>query len=198
MALAATCATLAAPASAAADSFGPPQAFDLAVSPAQLYPIGGAAMNTARAIADRYWGADPCAGSVALTWVSTAPTVNAVSTWRNPTDLYTNPAQNFGCKVDFNELQGFDWPMLCAVFVHEFGHLAGHQHALDRSSAMFPFYTTPIAQCKTPEPVPPPSTPPQAATAAQALRPPRRPHRHHRHHAKRKHHRHKQRDADDA
>jgi hypothetical protein len=77
------------------------------------------------------------------------------------------------------------------VFVHEFGHLAGHQNSLDPSNVMFPFYNLPIAECKTtPAPASPPPTPPQTATAAQAPTPAKRQRRHHK---RRKRHRHTRR-----
>jgi hypothetical protein len=144
------------------DSFGPPGAFDLAVSPATLWPMDGYAMAGARRIAVGYWGVDPCGGSVTLTWEIQAPTVNALSSWRNPDAAYGNPQQNTACSVAFNSLQGFDWPMLCTVFVHEFGHLAGHAHVIDPTNVMSPIYLQPISQCQTP---PTPPTPPAAAAA---------------------------------
>jgi hypothetical protein len=186
---AAVFATLIIAAPALANSFGPPAAYDLAVSPATMFPIGGPAMNSARAIADQYWGYDPCGGTVAMSWQSEAPTVNATSTWSNPGDPYANPQQNVDCSVVFNSMQGFDWPMLCTVFVHEFGHLTGHMHVQDDpTNVMYPFYNQPIAQCKTAVAAAPPPAKRPVATATT------RSHKgaHHKH--KRKHkrkHKHK-------
>lgn len=122
-------------------------------SPAMVYPVDGPGFAVARRIADSTWGYDPCGGAVALSWVTAAPTINATATWSNPTDPYNNPQQNSSCSVAFNDQQSYDWPMLCTVFVHEFGHLTGHQHTTDQNDVMFPYYINPIPVCaNTPDP----------------------------------------------
>jgi hypothetical protein len=124
-------------------------------SPATAFPIDGPAIATARRIADATWGYDPCGGDVTLSWSGLGPTANAAATWWNPTAAYANPTQNSSCSVTFNELQAFDWPMLCTILMHEFGHLTGHMHRTDPNGVMFPTYTRPIGDCATtPNPQP--------------------------------------------
>ena len=170
-------------------------------SPATVYPVDGAAFATARKIAVANWGYDPCGGTVALSWVTSAPTVNATATWSNPTDPYANPQQNTACSVGFNDQQAYDWPMLCTVFVHEFGHLTGHQHSQDQSDVMFPYYVSPIAACSnTPDPqraVAAPLPPPKAKTAIVTTSTAKPKHKKHRkgHHARRHRHRHRSRSS---
>jgi hypothetical protein len=118
-------------------------------SPATVFPIDGPAIATARRIADATWGYDPCGGDVTVSWNTLDPTVNATATWMNPTAPYADPTQNSSCSVTLNDLQAFDWPMLCTVLMHEFGHLTGHMHTTDPNTVMFPFYTQPIGDCAT-------------------------------------------------
>jgi hypothetical protein len=139
-------------------------------SPAMVYPVDGPGFATARKIADSTWGYDPCGGAIALSWVTAAPTINATASWSNPTDAYNNPQQNGNCSVAFNDQQAYDWPMLCTVFVHEFGHLTGHQHANDQNDVMFPYYVNPIAVCaNTPDPQRAIAAPPPPARAKTAI-----------------------------
>ena len=173
----------------------------IATSPAQQFAVGGAAMTVARQIADAYWGYDPCGGQVAISWASLDPSINATSTWWNPSDAYADPQENNNCQVQFNVNQSFDWQMFCTVFTHEFGHLTGHPHVQDQSNVMYPVYVQPISQCvNTPDPTAQVAAP-AAATAAshtpahhKARRHSRRAHagrvvKHHRkhHHKKKKH-----------
>ena len=166
----------------------------IATSPAQQFAVGGAAMNTARQIANAYWGFDPCGGTVAISWASLDPSINATSTWWNPSDAYANPQQNNNCQVEFNTNQSFDWQMFCTVFVHEFGHLTGHPHNNDQSNVMYPIYVQPIGQCvQTPDPTAqvavPASTAPTVTHAAVRSKPAvTHHHHHHRGRAARAHH----------
>jgi hypothetical protein len=181
----------AAPASAS-PNFALSQSFsanEIAPSPATTYPVGGPAMQQARALADKHWGFDPCGTSVAVSWDSLDPSINATSTWWNPSDPYNNPQENNHCQVQFNVNQTFDWPMFCTVFVHEFGHLTGHQHnPSDSADVMYPVYTQPTPECaSTPDPN---GTQTSAAqTAAPAPEPQQQPQpqpvKSHRRHAKR-------------
>lgn len=141
-------------------------AADIASSPSEQYAVGGIAMTTARRIADSYWGYDPCNGLVQISWAQLAQSLNAASTWWNPTDAYANPLQNDNCQVQFNLAQAWDWKMFCTVFVHEFGHLTGHPHVSDPNAVMYPVYVAPLAQCQTPDPTAGPVAPPAPATAA--------------------------------
>jgi hypothetical protein len=151
---------------AVADSFQPSAlatANDLALSPASIYPIGGPAMTTARSIADRYWRGEPCRGNVSISWAAMGSSLNAIATWSNRTGAYADPARNDHCSVRFNSDQAFDWPSLCTVFAHEFGHLIGNQHASDPSDVMYPVYSVPLPACAD---TPAPATGPGSAIAA--------------------------------
>ena len=169
----------------------------IAAAPQQQFSPGGVAMATARRIADAYWGFDPCGGQVQIEWASLDRSLNAASTWWNPTDAYGNPSQNDQCDVKFNTAQAWDWQMFCTVFVHEFGHLTGHPHVTDPAAVMYPVYVAPLAQCaQTPDPTAAVATHPapvasatQASSRAKAAR--RRLARHARKHKRhhRRHHR---------
>jgi hypothetical protein len=182
---------------AVADSFQPSAlatANDLALSPASIYPIGGPAMTTARSIADRYWRGEPCRGNVSISWAAMGSSLNAIATWSNRTGAYADPARNDHCSVRFNSDQSFDWPSLCTVFAHEFGHLTGHQHASDPTDVMYPVYSVPLPACAD---TPAPATGPGSATGASrrsaigragAARSHRRRGAHRRGRAQRRHH----------
>jgi hypothetical protein len=185
---------------ALADSFEPSglaTANALAVSPASLYPVGGPAMGAARAIADRYWHGEPCHGNVAISWAAMGSSVNAIATWANRSGAYADPARNDRCSVRFNSDQAFDWPSLCTVFAHEFGHLTGHQHASDPSDVMYPVYSVPLPACAdTPVPAPGPGSASAASRAPATGRAAGAGRAHRRHRARRhgrvgrSHHRH--------
>jgi hypothetical protein len=109
------------------------------------------AIATAEQIARDYWGADPCGGTVTVRWVRQAADINALSTWSSPTtDPYGQPQDNSDCEIDLNPAATFDWPKLCTVLVHEFGHLVGHDHDPRPGHLMSELYTTPLAACTTP------------------------------------------------
>ncbi|GAC1442216.1 MAG: hypothetical protein NVSMB51_22380 [Solirubrobacteraceae bacterium] len=136
---------------------------------AEQYPVDGAAVSTARTIAAAYWGTDACAGDVTLTWGSLPEQVNALSNWWNPTESYGNAPQNRHCSVTLNQGVAYDWPMLCTVIVHEFGHLAGHQHSPDPNDVMYFQYRQAIPQCSeasNPSGAPAPAPAAQQASAA--------------------------------
>jgi len=161
----------------------------IATSPEQQFAVGGAAMTTARQIANAYWGYDPCGGQVAISWASLDPSINATSTWWNPTDAYADPQENNNCQVQFNVNQSFDWQMFCTVFVHELGHLTGHPHAQDQNNVMYPVYVQPISQCvSTPDPtatVAVPAAAVRATTSSSHAHARVARHKHHRRHHKR-------------
>jgi hypothetical protein len=100
---------------------------------------------------------------VAISWASMGASVNAIATWTNPSGAYADPARNDRCSVRFNSDQAFDWPSLCTVLAHEFGHLTGHQHASDPSDVMYPIYSVPLPACAD---TPAPATGPGSATGA--------------------------------
>lgn len=126
-----------------------PPAAALADSPPsdQLFPLGGPSIVKARSIAVAYWGVTPCDGDIAVKWAALPTGVNALSTWWNQVAAYGNATGNRQCLVTLNPAESFDWPMLCTVLVHEYGHLSGHQHSTDPADVMYPTYSDPIAQC---------------------------------------------------
>ena len=111
-----------------------------ASTPDQRRPVDGASMQTARQIAVEHWGMEPCHGDVAISWAKLPTAENAESSWTNQYRDYGDPEHNTLCDVTFNVRQDWDWPKLCTVFVHEFGHLAGHDHSLDPGDVMFAYY----------------------------------------------------------
>src|SRR3954471_24267064 len=134
--------------------------------PDQQLAVGGAAMQAAEVVARAYWNADACSGQVEVSWTDQSQTINAVSSWKNPTDGYNNPGQNFDCTVEFNRDLDYDWPRFCTVLVHEFGHLTGHKHSPDPNDVMAAYYNRPLQQCQdtadptaAPAPAPVPAPP---------------------------------------
>jgi hypothetical protein len=115
------------------------------------YAPSSPAIATAEQIARAYWGTDPCGGRVTVVWERRSSDVNALSTWSSPShDPYGDPADNSDCRIAMNPAAALDWPKLCTVIVHEFGHLTGHQHDPRPGRLMSEIYTTPLAQCTTP------------------------------------------------
>jgi hypothetical protein len=98
-------------------------------------------MQQARQIADAHWGMDPCHGDVTIAWGTLPVAENARSTWMNRFQDYGDPEHNTLCNVTFNVRQDWDWPKLCTIFMHEFGHLAGNDHSADPDDVMFAYYT---------------------------------------------------------
>jgi hypothetical protein len=126
------------------------------------WPVDGAAVQTALAIAQDFWGIAPCRGEVTLAWEDLDPSLDAQAIWANDAGGYADPVRNTGCEVSFNPRGQWDWPKLCTVMVHEMGHLAGRDHVDDPDDVMYYTYRHPVRQCaKTPEP----------ATAAAPERP---------------------------
>ena len=118
----------------------------------QRYPVGGAAMESARAIAVAHWGANPCGGAYTLSWTALDAGTNATASWRNPTDAWSNAGANFDCRIDINPRADYDFPKLCTVLTHEMGHLLGRQHEARDGELMSAYYTTPLPACGTAEP----------------------------------------------
>jgi hypothetical protein len=121
--------------------------------PSQRYPVWGAAVKTAVQMAGRHWGMNACGGQVNLGWGRLDTSLNAQSRWQNPKSSYGDPQENTDCVVVLNTAVQFDWPRLCTIVVHEYGHLTGHPHVDDQNDVMNPYYTGPVAECAaTPEP----------------------------------------------
>ena len=124
-----------------------------AATPAKQWPVAGPAMQQARAIAIQHWGMNPCKGDVTISWAKLPADTNATSTWVNPFHDFGDPQNNSLCSVAFNVSQDWDWPKLCSVFVHEFGHLAGNPHSDDPDDVMFAYYTgTNVPACEAVSP----------------------------------------------
>ena len=134
-----------------------------AVPADQSFAVGGVAMQAAQGLARAYWGADACSGQVDVQWTDLDPTINAISSWRNPTSAYDTAAQNFDCSVRFNRLLAYDWARFCTVLAHEYGHLTGHQHSADANNVMTAIYNKPLAECVN---APDPNAPVPAPVAA--------------------------------
>jgi hypothetical protein len=123
-------------------------------SPQQRWPIGGPALQAARAVAVDHWGMTPCAGEVDISWGTLPADENATSTWTNQFQDYGDPKDNTVCSVTLNAGQDWDWPKLCTVFAHEFGHLAGNMHSPDPNDVMFAYYIgKPLPACAALTPV---------------------------------------------
>ena len=123
----------------------------IAASSAAAQTAPQAWMDNARAMADQHWGFDPCQGDVTITWAKLPADQNAVSTWLNPHADYGDPDHNTQCTVTFNARQDWDWPKLCTIAIHEFGHLAGHAHSDDPNDVMFAYYVgTNAPECASP------------------------------------------------
>jgi hypothetical protein len=144
-----------------------------APSPDKRLPVDGPAFQTARQIAIEHWGMNPCQGDVDISWGTLPVEENAISSWVNQYQDYGDPEQNTLCEVTFNVKQDWDWPKFCTVFVHEFGHLAGHAHSEDPDDVMFAYYDgTNVPECTavTPEGDPAPTAPRQGRRSPAAKR----------------------------
>jgi len=144
-----------------------------ATTPAQQWPVGGPAMQQARQIAVAHWGMNPCEGDVTISWASLPVQENATSTWVNPFQDYYDAKDNTLCTVAFNVRQDWDWPKLCTVFVHEFGHLAGNPHSDDPNDVMYAYYTgnnVPECEAVSPASFQAPTAPRQGSRSPAAKR----------------------------
>jgi hypothetical protein len=104
------------------------------------WPVAGPAIQTARQVAAEHWSRIACHGDVEISWGRLRDDQNAESTWTNQRSDFGDPDHNTLCSIVLNRSQDFDWPKLCTVLVHEFGHLDGNDHSADPASLMFPSY----------------------------------------------------------
>jgi hypothetical protein len=163
--------------------------------PDVAFAAGSPAMTVIAQIARDYWGRDACGGQVQISWARLDARINAeAGWWKTGEDAYADPDGNTNCEITFN-LTTEDWPKLCTVAVHEYGHLNGRPHSADPDDVMAAYYTHPLRQCV--DAAPPPDlepaipVPAPSALAAPVLSSPRPAHHRttrapaHRRHARR-------------
>lgn len=110
----------------------------------------------ATSLAERYWGAVPCGGQIAIHtgqplpagldsttdgWV-TFDSLLGLNNLEAPASTYTH------CTISLARWQWptrlevvADWNMFCLTVIHEMGHLLGYHHSLTPGSVMAPVFT---------------------------------------------------------
>jgi hypothetical protein len=117
---------------------------------ASRFAVGSPGLSLAQSLAVARWGWSPCGGDVRISWKRQAGDINAMSVWSTlGADPYADPQHNQDCEIELNPAATWDWPKLCTVVVHEYGHLTGHDHDDHPGRLMSPIYTTPAPECVT-------------------------------------------------